>query len=46
MIKRKGNMATKEIALLGLTIIAAAAIIAVAQQGTDQIIASTLEKLL
>lgn len=45
-MKRKGNMSTKELAILGLTIIAAAAIMAVAQQGTDQIISSTLEKLL
>ena len=45
-MKRKGNMPTKELAILGLTIIAAAAIIAVAQQGVDSIITSTIEKLL
>ncbi|MFB6193004.1 MAG: hypothetical protein ABEK00_02035 [Candidatus Nanohaloarchaea archaeon] len=43
---RKGNMPTKELALLGLAVIAAAAIIAVTQQGLDQIVTSTIEKLL
>lgn len=45
-MKRKGNMATKELAILGLSIIAAATIIAVLQQGTDQIVTSVIEKLL
>lgn len=45
-MKRKGNMATKELAIMGLTIIAAAAIIAVATQGVDGIVTSTIEKLL
>ena len=45
-MKRKGNMSTKELAILGLTIIAAAAIISVASQGVDHIVSSIVEKLL
>jgi len=46
MKRRKGNMPTKELVLMGLTIIAAAAIITVATQGIDGIVTSTIEKLL
>jgi preprotein translocase subunit SecE len=45
-MKRKGNMPTKEMVIMGLTVIAAAAIIAVATRGVDGIVTSIIEKLL
>ncbi|WEL23903.1 hypothetical protein [Candidatus Nanohalovita haloferacivicina] len=45
-MKRKGEFSTQELVLMGVAVIAAAAIIGAVSQGIDNVVTGIIEKLL